>query len=781
MKKRFLSVLLMLCVALTMLPTAVLAADGTGTLINVAVVDGTDGVTPVTNPVAGQKLTANIETSEGIIGSYPVNSKATYKWYYEGSDAVLGTQPVFTVTRDHADKVLCVDVNVEGYEGGPKTWKASGKVEGTVTGVTVVDGTDGYTPVGVPFAGQKLTANIETNVSVIGSYPRNPNATYKWYYKENSGSVLGTDPVYTVTADNLGKTICVEVGVSGYNGIKTWEATGAVSRNILGVSVVDGTDGYTPVAAPVAGQKLTANIETTDGTIGSYPVDSRASYKWHYKDNDAVLGSEAVFTVTRDHADKVLCVEVNVTGYNGGPMTWEAAEKVEGTVVGVSVVDGTDGYTPVTSPVTGQKLTANIQTNVSVIGSYPVNPNATYRWYYKENNDATLGREAVYTVTSDNLGKILCVDVGVNEYTGAATWEATGAVAPGYVITFDAKGGTGAPASALTNAEGKLSSLPVPVRSDYTFKGWFTAATGGTQITVDTVFDADVTVYAQWSYSGSDGWWDGGSSGATTYAIAIADTANGTVKLSTASASKGTAVTVTVTPNTGYKLDKLTAEDGDGKALTLTDKGEGKYTFTMPASKVTVTAAFISESEWSNPFADVSTGDWYYDAVAYVNQHNIMNGTAAPTFAPGSNLTRGMIAQVLYNLEQKPQGGTSVFTDVAADAWYADAVNWAAGKNIVGGYGEGKFGPEDSVTREQMAAILYRYAQYKGYDTKATADLAAYTDVQSVSDWALAAMQWANASGLINGRTETTLVPGGTATRAEVASILMRFCENIAK
>lgn len=327
------------------------------------------------------------------------------------------------------------------------------------------------------------------------------------------------------------------------------------------------------------------------------------------------------------------------------------------------------------------------------------------------------------------------------------------------------------------------TDLPKASRTGYDFAGWKIGEKTYRTLTEElltAVNGKTVVAEAQFSAYSSD-FDDFGSTGTTTYKITVADTANGTVKLSTASASKGTAVTVTVTPNTGYKLDKLTAEDGDGKALTLTDKGEGKYTFTMPASKVTVTAAFVSESEWSNPFADVSTGDWYYDAVAYVNQHNIMNGTAATAFAPGSNLTRGMIAQVLYNLEQKPQGGTSVFTDVAADAWYVDAVNWAAGKNIVGGYGDGKFGPEDSVTREQMAAILYRYAQYKGYDTKATADLAAYTDVQSVSDWALAAMQWANASGLINGRTETTLVPGGTATRAEVASILMRFCENIAK
>ena len=159
----------------------------------------------------------------------------------------------------------------------------------------------------------------------------------------------------------------------------------------------------------------------------------------------------------------------------------------------------------------------------------------------------------------------------------------------------------------------------------------------------------------------------------------------------------------------------------------------------------------------------------------------MMPGTSDTQFAPAANLTRGMIAQVLYNLEEKPAAAGTSFVDVPADAWSAKAVNWAASAGIVDGYGSGKFGPEDPVTREQMAAILYRYAQYKDYDVTATADLSAFADRDKISGWAEHAMSWAVGDGLLNGKTATILDPTGTATRAEVAQILMNFAENTAK
>ena len=273
------------------------------------------------------------------------------------------------------------------------------------------------------------------------------------------------------------------------------------------------------------------------------------------------------------------------------------------------------------------------------------------------------------------------------------------------------------------------------------------------------------------------------SSGSTRYTVSVEDTDNGSVKVSPTRASKGSTVTVTVKPDEGYELDKLTVTDKNGDRIKLTDKGDGKYTFQMPASKVTVEAEFtaVEPEPEGLPFTDVTSGDWFYDAVAYVYDKGMMEGTTDTTFAPAMNLTRSMIAQVLYNLEERPEApGAAGFPDVAAGAWYADAVNWAAARGIVKGYDTGAFGPEDSVTREQLAAILYRYAQVKGYDTtQGGMAVREFSDSASISDWAQEAMAWAVNAQVLSGKGNGVLDPQGTATRAEVAQMLMNFVEHV--
>ncbi len=183
---------------------------------------------------------------------------------------------------------------------------------------------------------------------------------------------------------------------------------------------------------------------------------------------------------------------------------------------------------------------------------------------------------------------------------------------------------------------------------------------------------------------------------------------------------------------------------------------------------------------WDNPFTDVSATDWFNEAVKYAVTNRLMNGTSDTTFSPNQNMTRAMLVTVLYRLAGEPDvTADNAFDDVEDGQWYTDAVLWASENEIVSGYGGGLFGTNDSVTREQMAAILYNYAAYKGYDVTAAADLVAFADAGDISDWASRAMRWASAEGLINGVTETSLAPSGSATRAQVATILMRFCENI--
>lgn len=273
----------------------------------------------------------------------------------------------------------------------------------------------------------------------------------------------------------------------------------------------------------------------------------------------------------------------------------------------------------------------------------------------------------------------------------------------------------------------------------------------------------------------------GSSSGKTTYKVTTSAVNNGGVNASPSNAEKGATITITLSPDKGYKLDKLTVTDGSGKTVSTVKKSDTVYTFTMPASAVKVGVSYVKATETPSEtkFNDVSANDWFASAVDYVTGKGMMNGTADNTFSPKANTTRGMVVTVLYRLENQPSTSAASFTDVASGAYYANAVAWANANGIVSGYGSGKFGPNDKVTREQLAAILYRYAQYKKYDVSGANSLDGYTDVQSVSSYAVPALQWANAAGVVTGKFGSKLDPKGYATRAEVAAMLMRFCENV--
>lgn len=177
------------------------------------------------------------------------------------------------------------------------------------------------------------------------------------------------------------------------------------------------------------------------------------------------------------------------------------------------------------------------------------------------------------------------------------------------------------------------------------------------------------------------------------------------------------------------------------------------------------------------PFRDVNKTDWFYNEVKYVYERDLMTGISPTAFSPNETATRGMAVTILWNLDGRPAAAEKCFTDVAAGQYYTDAVMWAAANQIIDGYGDGKFGPHDSITREQLVVILYRYARHKAYDVTAAADLSLFSDCGMVSGYAVNAMAWAKAHGLITGVTATTLSPQEHATRAQIAAILMRFHE----
>ncbi len=271
----------------------------------------------------------------------------------------------------------------------------------------------------------------------------------------------------------------------------------------------------------------------------------------------------------------------------------------------------------------------------------------------------------------------------------------------------------------------------------------------------------------------------------TTYAVNIttAGVSGGSVKANRTMAAFGEKVTLTVTLDKGFELTGLSILDASGKEITCTNNGDGTYTFTMPNSKATVTPTF-GKTDSSFPFVDVPENHWAYDDIAWAYESGLMNGTGDGTsFEPSASTTRGMIVTVLWRMEGKPAASAkATFLDVNDGAYYAEAIAWAAEYKIVEGFSPEAFKPEQDITREQMAAILYRYAKYKGYDVSIgeSTNILSYFDAESVSDYAVPFVQWACGAGLINGSNDK-LMPQGNAERCQVAAILHRFSEQVAK
>ena len=306
----------------------------------------------------------------------------------------------------------------------------------------------------------------------------------------------------------------------------------------------------------------------------------------------------------------------------------------------------------------------------------------------------------------------------------------------------------------VTEKDGKYTAtLPNETR-DYTFKADYTGT--------DLYNNASDTCVVSVTYKGSSHHSSSSSSSSTSNTVSASTASNGKVSLDKSTAKKGDTVTVTVTPDAGYQLDKLTITDAKGNTVEVTDKGNGKFSFVMPEGKVTVTPTFskIEDTKPSkNGFDDVASSDWFADAVKYVADKGLMNGTDSDTFSPNDTTTRGMLMTVLarYAGEDTTGGAT----------WYEKGMEWAKAKGVSDGTN-----PNANITREQLVTMLYRYAG----SPKADGKLDSFSDAASVSSYAENAMQWAVANGIVNG-SNGKLNPQDNATRAEVAAIFMRFCE----
>ena len=368
-------------------------------------------------------------------------------------------------------------------------------------------------------------------------------------------------------------------------------------------------------------------------------------------------------------------------------------------------------------------------------------------------------------LTGDPVTAICSTETGNKEYW--AKWEINQ-----YTITYDLAGGTAEGNPNTYTIETGAFTLKNPTKSGYTFTGWSGTGLDGENnmtVTIPKGSTGERRYTAHWRYNGG-----GGSSSSTSYPVSVPDkTDHGSVTVNPKNASKGSTVIITVTPDSGYVLETISVTDKNGNDLKLTDKGGGKYTFTMPASKVEVKATFMEDNSVLNFFYDVPNDAYYYEAIKWAAENGVTGGIGNGLFGPNQPCTRAQIVTFLWRAAGSPVVNYLMpFTDVDEGAYYAEAVRWAASCGIVTGLTETTFGTNGVCTRAQAATMIYRYAQAQGKGfTGAWMFHLPFTDVP---EWAYESVAWCYMNGVTTGVSETSFAPGNDCTRAQIVTFLWR-------
>ncbi len=337
-----------------------------------------------------------------------------------------------------------------------------------------------------------------------------------------------------------------------------------------------------------------------------------------------------------------------------------------------------------------------------------------------------------------------------------------------FTVTFDTAGGSSVNAQEIVSGELATKPATAPTKSGYTFVNWYSDAALTSVFDFSAPITADTTVYAKWSRNSSGG---GGGGGSPSYAITVEETKNGDISVSHSRASSGTIVTITVNPASGYGLDELRVLDKNGKEIELTKKSDSKYAFKMPSGKVSVEAAFTEIEKFENPFVDVNNDAYYYDAVLWAAENGITGGTSATTFSPTVTCTRAQTVTFLWRAagSPEPEGTNMPFTDVASDAYYYDAVLWAVENGITVGTSATTFSPDATVTRAQNVTFLWRWAESPAVEAANP-----FTDV-AANMYYHDAVLWAADAGITAGTTATTFSPNDPCLRSQIVTFLYRY------
>ena len=533
------------------------------------------------------------------------------------------------------------------------------------------------------------------------------------------------------------------------------EITLADSARIAGCTAANGSGLYITgsLASPDAYGKLYANGGSVDGDVVLGDKDKNDGPCTITGSGGTVFNGKVTVTPGSTIESGTFNGEVINNGtISGGTFSGTVINGEDGTIAeGVSIPNL---KFIVTFDNEGTRTTAIIDNGVKLTA--PAAPTKEgYRfggWYYDNN-----GGKAKWDFDTDTVTRAM---------TLTAKWVRT------YTVTFETSGGS-AVDPVTVDAVSTVTKPADPTKSGYTFGGWYKDSTLQTPWDfANGTVTADTTLYAKWtanppapSYDDSD----------PTYAVSAPAAENGSVTVSPKNASAGSIVTITVKPDSGYVLETISATDRNGNDLKLTDKGNGKYTFTMPTSKVEIKVTFMEDNSVLNFFYDVPNGAYYYDAVKWAVDNGITGGVGNSLFAPNQPCTRGQIVTFLWRAAGSPVVNYAMnMTDVAEDAYYGEAVRWALSEGITTGIGDITFGPDAACTRAQAVAFLFRYAVASGMDAVTLADLiSGFADAASVPGYAVSAMNWALSQGIMQG-SGTQLLSGNTCTRAQIVTFLYR-------
>ena len=723
-------------------------------------------------------------------------------WTITGADATTKTESELTfyivsdttVTANVSAQPFQIALNTEGLIGGT----ASATTIGEVLGGTQVT----------------FTAEAERGYAFAG------------WQKEGETGYVSTDAAYTVTVgEDLILTPVFEEQDSKTVKISA-DSNGSISWAIEGVS----QDTYDDEITLYPGETLVLTAAPNGGKMvagwavnGAYSDITDKAREFKYSElenaNEISITFKAVTYFTVKFAD-----DISATA-DGEPITSgdsvAAGSKVEftynspdGTTYVTAWKNNGTAYPILTENLVIENLSGDLDISVETgkLDFFTVtdtttesteNYTVTLTGTYEVSDKYAAGSSVTIAVKPKDSWYITGVDCDAADFTeesgvwtgtierlsGDVTYtvtveEAVTPPAPGttFTITFNPNGGTltGA-ATATTDTDGKLASLPTPSRSGYTFDGWFTAAEGGNAVSTDKVYTENTTLYAHWteksstggggggggSSGGSSGGGGGGSSAPSTSPVTPVKADGGSVSVNPSEAAKGDTVTITVTPDAGYEVDQVNVTDKNGKEIPVKDLGGGRYSFTMPGSKVTVAASFKAAG---HAFTDVPSGSYYADAVAWAVENGITGGISADTFAPNAACTRAQAVTFLWRAagSPEPQSAETAFTDVKPGSYYEKAVAWAVENGITKGTSDTAFSPDAPCSRRQIVTFLWRSQKSPAVGTANP-----FTDVKP-SDYYADAVLWAVAKGVTHGTTDTTFSPGSGCTRAQIVTFLWR-------